>query len=202
MTLRAPHLLLIVIALHPILSMGGRFCGPPFSIPETGTNNATVTVSGASDFSSIDVSLQHTFIGDLSLGLFDPGLYVTYLFARITNTNQNLTASWTFSDSATETLAQAGDCTAAVALSGARAAPPQNDLIIAGNFLPIAYNGSCAGCYCPSSLFNLTGFVDGTWTLRVVDSASGDVGNINCMSLFALSIQHTHLYQSLVYKHD
>lgn len=107
-----PALLAACLALLCVsCACAAPFCGPAFAIPDLATSNATVTVAaGAGAFASLDITLQHTSLVDLLVHLTDPSGSVTYLFASV-GVATGVNASWSFNDSATQTLAAAGGCT-------------------------------------------------------------------------------------------
>jgi subtilisin-like proprotein convertase family protein len=149
------------------------YAGAPVAIPDNDPTGATATVavSGVGYASgltfSIDgtvcsttegsttVGLDHTFVGDLTGTLTAPDGSTATLFARAGLGGNNM-CQVVFDDSATRAFA--------TVTSG--------EAPFTGTWRP---NGRLAGLR--------TGVVDGTWTLKVVDSASVDVGSIRAFSL-------------------
>jgi subtilisin-like proprotein convertase family protein len=137
---------------------------PSLPIPDNTTTNANQTVSGLTlPISKVTVSfwMPHTFDADIDIQLIGPDStaipIITNNGGSSDNFGNNCSGSEsTYDDSSTTFIAQA-------------AAP------FAGTFRPEV----------PLSAFNgKTGSAaNGTWTLRIRDSFSGDTGTLNCWKL-------------------
>jgi subtilisin-like proprotein convertase family protein len=148
----------------PAISSGINTTGSlSVAIPDLGTVDVPIVISDVGSITDVNVSvrLNHTFDGDLVISLISPeGLTVPLSGNRGGNgdnfgvgTNDCSGTSTTFDDSAATSISVG-------------TAP------FTGSFRPET----------PLSVLNGRN-TEGTWILRVVDTASGDTGNIGCVTL-------------------
>ena len=151
--------------------------GQGFSIPDNtpGGASSSVTVNtGGAGFTVLGVSfngLNHTWAGDLVMTLTGPGSGNSFAFHYRPgwtgtgfgfNMDYVTANSYGFFDGGTPYPA------AAVAV------------LPSGNYAPVA--GSGAPAQSINSFAGMAG-TDGTWTLRIEDNASGDLGSLNGWTL-------------------
>jgi subtilisin-like proprotein convertase family protein len=138
----------------------------PLPIPEVGTVESPVTVSGISEALAkvrVSLHLDHTFDGDLRIALVAPDNTVAFVALNRGGAGDNYGTACspdngrtTFDDDAVTPVATG-------------LAP------FVGTFKPdqalAAFNGKVGSA------------VNGTWKLRIIDDFFGDSGNVNCWSL-------------------
>jgi subtilisin-like proprotein convertase family protein len=140
----------------------------PLSIPDNNSTGVTSTlhISGvgtALTDLNINFTINHTFDRDLTATLTSPDGVSLTLFARIGGSNDNFTNT-TLDDSATTTIGAAGT-----------SAPFNGTFKPSGGQLSV-FNGH---------------LLDGTWSLKIVDSASSDTGSLVSWSLIATTAAET-----------
>lgn len=128
-----------------------NFSGSSFSIPNSGTNTDTYSVTETGTIKDVDIDLSgtHTYINDLTFNLIHPDNTSVELFSNICSSEDDFNVS--FDDQASLTYASL-PC------------PPTSGLR-----------------YQPSG--NLSAFnnksMTGNWTLEVIDSYTGDSGQVS-----------------------
>ena len=143
------------------------YAGSPVPIPDNISTGASVpiTVSGFNGVvGKVTVSfyVTHTYDSDLSFFLIAPDGTQLQLFGGVGGSGDN------FGSAATPDTSRTTLDDAAATLITAGAAP------FVGTFRPTG----------ALSAFNGVTGANGTWTLKVVDSAAIDVGNVNAVSVF------------------
>ena len=137
----------------------------PTPIPDLGTNNSTILVSGiTTELRNISVSMHitHTAADDLDIQLISPNGTIVTL-----SSDNGATAS-DYGTSCIDTQRTTFSQSAATSITNASAP-------FVGTFRPEENLGA---------FFGLAGTdVNGTWTLRVIDDAGGAVGTLRCWSL-------------------
>lgn len=160
------------------------------AIPDAPNPSSLVIPFAASGLSkpvytvSVDLQLNHTYAGDVSVVLASPdGRARMVVFSRLGGTRSatfgspaNLAGTYRFSD-------DAGDIWSAAAVGGDVVVAPGNYSALSAGAPQRSDNGGC-----PTSLTGVFGGLtpaeaNGTWTLTVSDKASGDTGTVLSASL-------------------
>ncbi|MEO5561290.1 MAG: proprotein convertase P-domain-containing protein [Dokdonella sp.] len=187
------------VALCAGLGLSGMACAVPVSFPGTNVgaipdnlpvgitvNFATSGIVAPVGKVTLSITLTHTYIGDLSAVLTSPGgVAHMVVFGRIgasrsssVGDDSDFGGTYNFADDATSDIWQAA------AVAGIVEAISPGDYFPSSSGAP---SRSDAGG-CPTSLTGvfegLAGTqANGTWTLKVVDSASGDTGTVTAATL-------------------
>lgn len=171
---------------------GGGACAPTYGTPR----NVTFAVTGlvGSPISvSVDVTMTHTFVGDIEARLIAPNGANMILFSRVGATtatafgdSSQLGGTYAFDDDAVAdnfwTVATAGAC--------------GDTCIIAPDTYRTTQAGG-AGTSNPAPITNLSAAfagvsnANGTWTLRLSDGCQQDTGEVTAANLTILGIDDT-----------
>ncbi|MDQ3747757.1 MAG: proprotein convertase P-domain-containing protein, partial [Acidobacteriota bacterium] len=175
----------------PAATFAGTNTGPIADSPATGTYGpprvisfAVTGVTANVTTVSVNMTLTHTWVGDLDVVLASPGgTRSLVIFSRVGATTEtglgyssNLAGTYSFSDSATANFWTAANVASAVNI------PP-------GAYRTTAPGGAGQTAPAPVTSLNATfggltpAQANGTWTLTFRDRAVGDVGNVTAANL-------------------
>jgi len=171
---------------------GGAGCAPTYGTPLNVTF-AVTGITGNPTSVSVDVTMTHTFVGDLDVQLIAPNGAFLILFSRVGATtasgfgdNSELGGTYGFSDDAVAdnfwTVATAGSC---------------GDMCIVGPDTYRTTEAGGAGAVNPQPVTSLNAAfaaltnANGTWTLRLRDGCQADTGLVTAANLTIVGIDDT-----------
>jgi cysteine-rich repeat protein len=139
------------------------YTGPAVAIVDNTTQYAGFTNAAACTIravSSVSLNLSHTYVGDLSVGLFLPDDTLLMLFAG-PNTSADLSGTYTFSVNASLPTV-----------------PEVQNPVPAGSYAPTDIADERETWAAAAGLAS-----NGVWTLAVLDNASDDTGSFGAVSV-------------------